>query len=141
LVDVGALITLQLDEVPFEMLRMTRIDDQLENAPMLRRKLIVPIPKAKRGTSIHTRHLLHAALMGLAAVAAVQGNLFTTKAAGQSSALAQSLPVFEVDHTWPKLPPQWKLGEVSQINADSQGNVYLLHRPRTLKDPDFAHSC
>src|ERR1700693_1513817 len=122
------------------MLRMIRINDQPENAPMLYRKLIAPITKAKRGISIYTGHLLQAALTGLAAVAAVQGNWFTTDAAGQSSAQAQSLPVFEVDHTWPKLPPQWKLGEVSHINADSQGNVYLLYRPRTLKDPDFAHA-
>jgi hypothetical protein len=125
---------------PVEMLRMTRIDDRPENAPMPYRKLLAPITKAKRETSIHIEHLLHAALMGLAAVAAIQGSLSTTKAAAQSSAQAQSLPVFEVDHTWPKLPPQWKLGEVSHINADSQGNVYLLHRPRTLKDPDFAHA-
>jgi hypothetical protein len=66
----------------------------------------------------------------------------TNKASAQSPAQAQAreLPVFEVDRTWPKLPPQWKVGDVSHINADSQGNVYLLHRPRTLKERDFAHA-
>src|SRR6202040_3288123 len=59
---------------------------------------------------------------------------FATKAAAQ----AREVPTFEVDKTWPKLPPQWKLGDVSNINSDSQGNIYLIHRPRTLKDPDFA---
>ena len=55
-------------------------------------------------------------------------------------AQARDLPIFEVDATWPKLPPQWKIGDVSHINADSQGNVYLLHRPRTLKERDFVRA-
>jgi hypothetical protein len=53
---------------------------------------------------------------------------------------ARELPSFEVDPAWPRLPPQWKLGDVSHINADSQGNVYVLHRPRTLKNPDYAYA-
>jgi NHL repeat len=66
----------------------------------------------------------------------------TTEATAQSPAQTHTreLPVFEVDPTWPRLPPQWKVGDVSQINADSQGNVYLLHRPRTLKAADFARA-
>src|SRR5205085_4049838 len=71
----------------------------------------------------------------------VPGGL-TTEASAQSPAQARTreLPFFEVDPTWPRLPPQWKLGDVSHINADSQGNVYLLHRPRTLQEPDFARA-
>ena len=53
------------------------------------------------------------------------------------SAERPRLPHFEVDKAWPKVPPQWKLGDVSSIASDAQGNIYLLHRPRTLKDPDF----
>ena len=50
----------------------------------------------------------------------------------------RSLPVFEVDATWPKIPPQWKLGHPSSIAFDAQDNVWVLHRPRTLKPADTA---
>src|SRR6266404_9796697 len=55
-----------------------------------------------------------------------------------SSAQAQSraLPTFEVDRAWPKVPPQWKLGDPSSIAIDAQDNVWVLHRPRTLKPAD-----
>ena len=63
--------------------------------------------------------------------------LFTTKAAAQSpQAQARSVPVFEVDRGWPKLPPQFKLGDASSFAIDAQDNVWLLHRPRTLKPED-----
>jgi hypothetical protein len=63
-----------------------------------------------------------------------------TSAQSHAQAQRRELPFFEVDPSWPKLPPQWKVGDVSQITTDSQGNVYLLHRPRTLKDSDFARA-
>src|SRR5947209_19955326 len=65
--------------------------------------------------------------------------LFTTKAAAQSpQAQARSVPVFEVDPAWPKLPPQFKLGDASSFAIDAQDNVWLLHRPRTLKPEQAA---
>jgi hypothetical protein len=45
--------------------------------------------------------------------------------------------MFEVDLSWPKVPDKWKLGDVSSISIDAQGNAWVLHRPRTLK-PDQA---
>ena len=45
----------------------------------------------------------------------------------------RSLPTFEVDRSWPKVPPQWKLGDASSIAIDAKDNVWVLHRPRTLK--------
>jgi NHL repeat len=48
------------------------------------------------------------------------------------SASARSVPIFEVDPTWPKVPDQWKLGDPSSFAIDAQDNVWLLHRPRTL---------
>jgi NHL repeat-containing protein len=55
-----------------------------------------------------------------------------------STAYAQtrSLPTFEVDRSWPKVPPQWKLGDPSSIAIDANDNVWVLHRPRTLKPED-----
>jgi DNA-binding beta-propeller fold protein YncE len=77
--------------------------------------------------------LVAAAAMGATAVTA-------TRAAAQTPAQAQarSVPTFAVDPAWPKVPPQWKLGDVSSMTTDAQGNIWVLHRPRTLKDPDFA---
>jgi DNA-binding beta-propeller fold protein YncE len=45
--------------------------------------------------------------------------------------------MFEVDRAWPKVPAKWKLGDASSFAVDAQDNVWLLHRPRTLK-PDQA---
>src|SRR5262245_42608128 len=46
---------------------------------------------------------------------------------------SRSLPTFEVDRGWPKVPTQWKLGDASSIAIDARDNVWVLHRPRTLK--------
>jgi DNA-binding beta-propeller fold protein YncE len=59
-----------------------------------------------------------------------------TEAAAQTPA-ARSLPTFEVDPAWPKIPAKWKVGDASSFAVDAQDNVWLLHRPRTLK-PDQA---
>jgi len=50
----------------------------------------------------------------------------------------RSLPIFEVDRLWPKVPPQWKLGDASSIAIDARDNVWVLHRPRTLKPEQAA---
>src|SRR5579871_6136879 len=60
---------------------------------------------------------------------------FGTRAADSQT---RSLPVFEVDRAWPKVPPQWKLGDPSSIAIDARDNVWVLHRPRTLKPQDAA---
>jgi hypothetical protein len=69
------------------------------------------------------------------AIVAVQATWrFERQAAGQTlGARARDLPTFEVDSSWPKVPPKWKLGDVSSIAIDAQGNAWVLHRPRTLK--------
>lgn len=54
-------------------------------------------------------------------------------AAGAAFAQARPVPLFEVDSNWPKIPAQWKLGDASSIAIDAQDNVWVLHRPRTLK--------
>jgi hypothetical protein len=83
-------------------------------------------------------NLRRAVLIVPVIVAGVQtGWLFGTEAAAQAPA-ARSLPMFEVDAAWPKIPAKWKVGDASSFAVDAQDNVWLLHRPRTLKDPDFA---
>jgi hypothetical protein len=49
----------------------------------------------------------------------------------------RSLPTFEVDRAWPKVPAKWKLGDASSVAVDAQDRTWILHRPRTLK-PDEA---
>ena len=51
---------------------------------------------------------------------------------------ARSLPMFEVDPAWPKIPAKWKVGDASSFAVDAQDNVWLLHRPRTLKPEQAA---
>ncbi len=48
----------------------------------------------------------------------------------------RSLPAFEVDRNWPKVPAQWKLGDVSSFSVDAQDHIWALHRPRTLVKPE-----
>ena len=45
-------------------------------------------------------------------------------------------PTFEVDRAWPQVPAKWKLGDPSSFAIDARDNVWLLHRPRTLKGND-----
>jgi len=54
-----------------------------------------------------------------------------------AQAAPRALPTFEVDKDWPKVPPQWKVGDVSSFTTDAQGNIWLIHRPRTLKGEDL----
>ncbi len=61
--------------------------------------------------------------------------LFATPAGAQSPK-PRAVPTFEVDASWLKVPSQWKLGDVSSVAVDAQDNVYVLHRPRTLKPED-----
>jgi hypothetical protein len=68
------------------------------------------------------------------------GNFFrciVLLAAFSGVAAAADIPMFEVDPSWPKVPAKWKLGDVSSIAIDAQDNVWVLHRPRTLK-PEHA---
>ena len=87
---------------------------------------------------MHTRS--RAAAMVIAATALGATALTATTVMAQTPAQAQtrSLPTFAVDPSWPKVPPQWKLGDVSSMASDAQGNIWVLHRPRTLKGDDFA---
>jgi hypothetical protein len=86
----------------------------------------------------HTNPSVVIALVTAAAMGATA--LVATGAAAQTAAQAQtrSVPTFTVDPNWPKVPPQWKLGDVSSMTSDAQGNIWVLHRPRTLKGDDFA---
>ncbi len=50
----------------------------------------------------------------------------------------RSVPRFEVDPSWPKVPPQFRVGDVSSFAVNAQDQVFVLHRPRTLKPDQIA---
>src|SRR5262245_35911933 len=81
------------------------------------------------------KNLSRVVLFALVMVAGVEGTwLFGRETGAQTSkAEARSVPTFEVDPSWPKVPAKWKLGDVSSIAIDAQGNAWVLHRPRTIK--------
>ena len=71
-------------------------------------------------------------------VSAVVGVAATCLLVSNVTAQNHSIPAFEVDRAWPKVPPKWKLGDPSSFAIDAQDNVWLLHRPRTLKPEQAA---
>jgi DNA-binding beta-propeller fold protein YncE len=75
----------------------------------------------------------HAVLTAPAIVLAVS---LCALSANQAAAQARSVPTFAADPGWPHVPPQWKLGDISSIAIDADGNAFVLHRPRTLKPED-----
>jgi hypothetical protein len=42
------------------------------------------------------------------------------------------VPLFQVDPTWLKLPPNWVLGQGSAVAVDKHDNVWILHRPKYI---------
>jgi DNA-binding beta-propeller fold protein YncE len=55
----------------------------------------------------------------------------------EKTAIAQAkpvMPIFEVDHTFPRLPDDMLFGGVGGATADSHGNVWVFHRPHTLEE-------
>jgi hypothetical protein len=53
-----------------------------------------------------------------------------------AAAQGHSLPMFEVDKNWPKVPPTMKVGDASSIAIDANDTAWVLSRPRTLKGDD-----
>jgi hypothetical protein len=83
-------------------------------------------------------HIKVAALVGVFVVAATGPDWVARPVAATAAvqAATRGLPMFEVDRAWPKVPAKWKLGDPSSFAIDAQDNVWLLHRPRTLKPED-----
>ena len=65
------------------------------------------------------------------------GSHFMGRAAAQNSA-AIKYPTFEVDTTWPQLPNNWVVGNVSKVVVDRHDNVWFIQRPRNpqMKVPE-----
>ena len=46
----------------------------------------------------------------------------------------RGMPTFAVDSSWPTIPNDWVLGQVSSVTVDGRDHVWVLHRPRTVED-------
>src|SRR5262245_42123299 len=54
-------------------------------------------------------------------------------------ALANDLPKFQVDASWPKtLPNNWIMGQAAGVAVDAQDHVWVIQRPRSLTDDEKA---
>jgi hypothetical protein len=73
----------------------------------------------------------------LSALAIAAGGWLAGTDTAAAAAAAKRLPMFEVDKSWPKMPPGMKMGDPSSIAIDAQDNVWVLHRPRTLKTEEI----
>ena len=66
------------------------------------------------------------------------GGTGTDAAPTEASAQTPSAPIFREDTSWPKMPAQWKIGNVASVAVDSRDHVWILHRPRTLPADQLA---
>jgi hypothetical protein len=73
-------------------------------------------------------------LIGLGAVVLLAGlaNQPVHSQSGSTGA-AGTVPLFELDPAWPKLPNNWVMGLVSSVAVDQRDHVWILHRPRVVE--------
>jgi hypothetical protein len=71
---------------------------------------------------------LRRTMLGLLVLSAVSGREGAALAQGTS----RSMPAFQVDPSWPKLPNNWVVGTVSSVTVDRRDHVWILHRPGTV---------
>jgi hypothetical protein len=73
-------------------------------------------------------------LINLSAVVLVIAGAANQRAYSQraSTGPAGSVPLFDVDPAWPKLPNNWVMGLVSSVAVDQRDHVWILHRPRVV---------
>ena len=62
----------------------------------------------------------------------------TLAAASLSAQSSLRAPTFQVDPSWPSIPNDWVLGEVSSISVDSRDHIWVLHRPRSIPEAQRA---
>ena len=57
-----------------------------------------------------------------------------------SGAEPQKPPEFEVDASWPSIPNNWVLGEVTSISVDRHDHIWVLHVPQSIPEAQRANS-
>ena len=67
-----------------------------------------------------------------ATTAVTIGWLAVSAASAQAPASKLQPPMFQADPSWPSIPNNWVLGEVTSISVDSRDHIWVLHRPRSI---------
>ena len=49
-------------------------------------------------------------------------------------------PQFMVDPTWPTIPNDWVLGEVTSVSVDRNDNIWVLHVPQSIPEAQRANA-
>jgi DNA-binding beta-propeller fold protein YncE len=87
--------------------------------------------------NIGTRSELERPMLKKTVRRALLGSILLAAAVqSEPAGLAQSssMPVFEVDASWPKLPNNWVTGIVSAVAVDRRDHVWILHRPGSVQE-------
>ena len=67
--------------------------------------------------------------------------LYPCACMGASSAQsAPRPPEFKVDPTWPTIPNNWVLGEVTSISVDRNDHIWVLHVPQSIPEAQRANA-
>ncbi|HLG53726.1 MAG TPA: hypothetical protein VI485_00255 [Vicinamibacterales bacterium] len=72
------------------------------------------------------------------AIAAAPLSIWFAATAVAQPAVTSRAPAFQVDPTWPTIPNNWVLGEVTSIAVDSRDHIWVLHRPRSIPEAQRA---
>jgi len=79
--------------------------------------------------------------LGIASVLVIAAAVSERAVGRMVAAQSVSMPVFEVDASWPqKLPYNWMVGHVPSVAVDSHDHVFILSRPNTLAPEDRRRS-
>ncbi len=74
---------------------------------------------------------------GVACVLVLAGLATTLERAASAQ---RQVPTFQVDPFWPKMPPQWTLGQVTGVAIDARDHVWVLHRGWSIQDDEKAQN-
>ena len=89
-------------------------------------------PHARSGSRHRAEFLV--AVLTMAGVAAISFSGWRRAWAAQTiPPVKMEAPKFEVDPSWPRIPNGWTLGQVSSAASDADGNIWIIHRYRTVK--------
>jgi DNA-binding beta-propeller fold protein YncE len=87
---------------------------------------------------MNTRRALQVGIWLTAIVVLAAGAHRFERTAQAQAAAAGTVPSFTVDPLWPKMPPQWILGQVSGVAIDAQDHAWVLQRPWSLNSDEKA---
>jgi DNA-binding beta-propeller fold protein YncE len=71
-------------------------------------------------------------------MAAIGAVVLHTRLVESVDAQGRRVPSYSVDATWPQVPKQWTLGQVSGVATDASDHVWIVQRPWSLETDEKA---